>query len=105
MFLMQMFYYRTQFTLDIFGVSLAINTIIVGCTEAIANILLGSILNQCRRKVALRLLIMGLMLLLVGLILMDDPVAQSVIEGVMRLLDTCIMLVLGCYLPELFTTN
>lgn len=32
MFMMQMFYYRTQFTLDRFGISLEVNTIIVGCT-------------------------------------------------------------------------
>ena len=30
MFTIQMFYYRTQFTLDRFGVSLTLNTIVVG---------------------------------------------------------------------------
>lgn len=30
MFTLQMFYYRTQFTLDRFGISLTLNTIIVG---------------------------------------------------------------------------
>jgi hypothetical protein len=30
MFVMQMFYYRTQFTLDRFGISLQLNTIVVG---------------------------------------------------------------------------
>lgn len=38
MFMMQMFYYRTQFTLDRFGISLEINTIIVGVAETCANI-------------------------------------------------------------------
>lgn len=32
MFVMQMFYYRTQFTLDRFGISLQLNTIVVGLT-------------------------------------------------------------------------
>lgn len=30
MFVIQMFYYRTQFTLDQFGISLELNTVVVG---------------------------------------------------------------------------
>ena len=53
MFMMQMFYYRTQFTLDRFGVSLEINTIIVGCTYAVANIALAGYIKKCKRKKSL----------------------------------------------------
>lgn len=68
MFTMQMFYYRTQFTLDTFGISLEVNTIVVGCTEIVANILFTGILQSVRRKLALRLLLISLMTLLLFLI-------------------------------------
>lgn len=57
MFMMQMFYYRTQFTLDRFGVSLQINTIIVGVTEIIANVSFYKIMKLCRRRSLLQILI------------------------------------------------
>jgi MFS family permease len=41
--------------------------------------------------------------LLLCLILVRDAVGQSVIEGVMRYCDSCVMLVLGFYVPELFS--
>lgn len=103
MFMMQMFYYRTQFTLDRFGVSLAINTIIVGSTEALANITFYRIVPKCKRKRTLFILLIALIILLMCLILIGNAVLQSIIEGVMRYCDSCIMLVLGFYLPELFT--
>ena len=105
MFMMQMFYYRTQFTLDNFGISLEINTIIVGCTEALANLTLASFIRKCRRKRTLVILLISLMLLLLSLMLVDSPEWQTVIEGIMRFCDSCIMLVLGFYLPELFTVG
>ena len=45
------------------------------------------------------------MLLLLSLMLVDSPEWQTVIEGIMRFCDSCIMLVLGFYLPELFTVG
>jgi hypothetical protein len=42
------------------------------------------------------------MTLLLGLIITQDQLLQTIVEGCMRLCDTCIMLVLGVYLPELF---
>jgi len=68
MFMMQMFYYRTQFTLDRFGISLESNTIIVGATEAIANISFFRIIQKCKRRLSLQILILSLMCLLLGLI-------------------------------------
>jgi hypothetical protein len=73
MFMMQMFYYRTQFTLDRFGVSLEINTIIVGIVEAITNISLFRAVKNCRRKFLLQILIAALMALLLPLILIKVP--------------------------------
>lgn len=45
------------------------------------------------------------MFLLLFLIFLQVSWLQTVIEGVMRLVDTGIMIVLGVYLPELFLTN
>lgn len=103
MFMMQMFYYRTQFTLDRFGVSLQINTILVGCTEGLANIIFSIFVRKCKRKVSLIILLSLLMVLLMCLILIKSPQWQTAIEGTMRFFDSCIMLVLGIYLPELFS--
>jgi len=105
MFMMQMFYYRTQFTLDTFGVSLQINTIVVGCTEIFANILFTKVLQSMKRQVMLRILIISLMSLLVFLIFSSELWVQTVVEGFMRLVDTAIMIVLGVYIPELFPPN
>jgi hypothetical protein len=105
MFMMQMFYYRTQFTLDRFGLSLSLNTIIVGGTEAVANIALSGYIPHCRRKRSLLFLLLALMLLLGGLIVLESPQWQTVIEGAMRFCDSGIMLVLGFYLPELFSVG
>lgn len=79
MFMMQMFYYRTQFTLDRFGVSLPINTIIVGATEGLANITLSAFIRKCRRKRSLIVLLAALMVLLLCLILIKSPEWQTVI--------------------------
>lgn len=102
MFMMQMFYYRTQFTLDNFGVSLEINTIVVGCTEIFANLLFTKILQTIKRRLILRIEIVSLMGLLLLLIFSTELWMQTVIEGFMRLVDTAIMIVLGVYIPELF---
>lgn len=99
MFVMQMFYYRTQFTLDRFGVSLQLNTIIVGVMEIIANVLFTRVINRYSRKVYLRAFLIVLMLLFMLLVIVESRVAQSFIEGIMRLFDTGIMIVLGIYLP------
>jgi hypothetical protein len=98
-----MFYYRTQFTLDKFGVSLPINTIIVGGMEGLANISFYKVVPKCRRKHTLLILLSCLVVLLFGLIIIKDIVIQSVIEGIMRYCDSTIMLVLGFYVPELFS--
>jgi len=79
MFMMQMFYYRTQFTLDKFGISLSINTIIVGATEGLANITFYKIVPRCRRKRTLFILLGCLIILLFCLTMIKDIVAQSVI--------------------------
>ena len=57
---------------------------------------------KIQRKSSLRILITFLMILFIALILVKDKLLQTVIEGVMRLGDAGIMLVLGIYLPELF---
>jgi MFS family permease len=102
MFMMQMFYYRTQFTLDTFGVSLQINTIVVGCTEVFANVLFTKFLQSMKRRLSLRVEIVSLMVLLLFLIASSERWVQTVVEGSMRLVDTAIMIVLGVYVPELF---
>ena len=105
MFMMQMFYYRTQFTLDRFGVSLPINTIIVGGMEGLANFSFYKVVPKCRRKRTLFILLGCLIVLLFGLTVIQDTVIQSVIEGIMRYCDSTIMLVLGFYVPELFSVE
>ena len=102
MFVMQIFYYRTQFTLDNFGVSLEINTIVVGCTELLANLIFTKFLKSAKRRLFLQIFLVSLMLLLGGLIFIGEPIFQTAIEGIMRLVDTEIMIILGVYLPELF---
>ena len=102
MFVMQMFYYRTQFTLDQFGVSLWLNTLIVGIAEAFANLFFGRYFTELKRKTSLRILLTFLVILFIILALIHDKTLQTVIEGIMRLGDAGIMLVLGIYLPELF---
>lgn len=99
MFVMQMFYYRTQFTLDRFGISLQLNTIIVGAMEIVANVIFTKFINRFSRKLFLRAFLIVLAVLFIGLIIFSNKVFQSVIEGIMRLFDTCIMIVLGVYLP------
>ena len=74
----------------------------MGVVETIANITFFRFVKNCRRKVLLQLLIGSLMLLLLALIMVGLPEVQTTIEGLMRLCDTSIMLVLGVYLPELF---
>lgn len=100
-----MFYYRTQFTLDRFGISLEINTIIVGCTEGLANLTISPFIRKSKRKRALIFFLTALMLLLLLLMLIKSAEWQTVIEGTMRFCDSCIMLVLGFYLPELFSVE
>ena len=102
MFVMQMFYYRTEFTLDQFGISLAVNFIVVGSAETIANFGFGFMSMKINRKSSLRILITFLIVLFILLVLIRDKTSQTIIEGVMRLGDAGIMLVLGIYLPELF---
>ena len=102
MFVMQMFYYRTQFTLDQFGVSLSLNTLVVGFAEGIADIAFGFLSTKIKRKTALRIFIVFLMVLFLLLVLIKNKVMQTVIEGIMRLGDAGVMLILGIYLPELF---
>lgn len=46
-----------------------------------------------------------LSVLFLGLVFFQNKVAQSFIEGIMRLFDTCIMIILGVYLPELFDAD
>ena len=99
MFMMQMFYYRTQFTLDQFGISLEVNTIIVGVTEGIANITLSGFIRRRKRKRSLMVLMTALMGLLLCLMLIETVEIQSAVEGMMRFCDSCIMLILGFYLP------
>ena len=99
MFVMQMFYYRTEFTLDQFGISLWINFLVVGVAEALANVGFGFMTLKIQRKTSLRILIIFLMILFIALMLIKDKLLQTIIEGVMRLGDAGIMLVLGIYLP------
>ena len=73
MFMMQMFYYRTQFTLDRFGISLEINTIIVGGTEGLANLTLSPFIRKSKRKRSLIVLLTSLMVLLLCLMLIKSP--------------------------------
>lgn len=105
MFVMQMFYYRTQFTLARVGVSLQLNTIVVGCTELVANLVFTKIINRYPRNYFLRIFIIILAVLFSGLVFTDNKIIQTLIEGVMRLFDTCIMIILGVYLPELFDSD
>ena len=105
MFVMQMFYYRTQFTLDRFGVSLQLNTIVVGCTELVANLVFTKIINRYPRNYFLRIFIIILAVLFSGRVFTDNKIIQTLIEGLMRLFDTCIMIILGVYLPELFVSD
>lgn len=74
MFVMQMFYYRIQFTLDEFGVSLELNNIVVGVTELIANLILTQLLYRIPRKLFLRILILLLMGLYFLLILVENKI-------------------------------
>jgi MFS family permease len=105
MFVMQMFYYRTQFTLDRFGVSVQLNTIVVGTTELIANLVFTIFINKLPRKVYLRICLLILALLFGALVVVKNKEAQTAIEGAMRMFDTCIMIILGVYLPELFADD
>ena len=45
------------------------------------------------------------MVLLLGLVLTPNVWVQTGVEGVMRLFDTAVMIVLGVYVPELFPAN
>ena len=102
MFVMQMFYYRTQFTLDQFGMSLSLNTIVVGCTELMADVIFTRFVSKAPRRLLIRILLVFLMGLFGLLVVFSNQVVQTVVEGVMRLFDSSIMIVLGIYLPELF---
>lgn len=102
MFTLQMFYYRTQFTLDRFGISLTLNTIVVGVCELITNILCIFIIPRVKRKSSLFVAFVSMTLLFILLNLIKNAVVQTAIEGVMRVLDCFIMAILAIYLPELF---
>ena len=99
---MQMFYYRTQFTLDQFGISLELNTVVVGFMEGFANLVIGCYTVTLPRKLILRVLLTFLLGMFFLLMLVSDKLGQTIIEGIMRLGDSGILLILGVYLPELF---
>jgi len=99
MFMMQVFYYRTQFSLDKFGISLEINTIVVGIAEIFANISFWRSIKKLKRRLCLQILISILSILLLFLIIFQNLMIQTGVEGVMRVVDTAIMLMLGVYLP------
>lgn len=74
-----MFYYRTQFTLDRFGLSLTLNTIVVGSTEILANLVFIRFATGVRRRLALQILILCLMGLLLLLMLIPSDVLQTIV--------------------------
>lgn len=77
MFTMQMFYYRTQFTLDRYGISLQLNTIIVGCCEFLADILCAIVIHKLNRKISLLTILLSLLALFVLLNLINDKPVQT----------------------------
>lgn len=72
MFVMQMFYYRIQFTLGEFGVSLELNTIVVGVSEIIVNLVFTQLLSRSPRRFLIRIMMIILMGLFLLLILIDN---------------------------------
>jgi|JI6StandDraft_1071083.scaffolds.fasta_scaffold02825_19 hypothetical protein len=99
MFTMQMFYYRTQFTLDRYGVSLELNTVIVGCSEFLTNILCAFTISKLKRKESLLTIFFLLLGLFVLLNVLESKEGQTAIEGVMRVLDGFAMAILAVYIP------
>lgn len=105
MFTMQMFYYRTQFTLDRYGVSLELNTVIVGACEFFTNILCALSISKLNRKQSLLTIFVLLLGLFVLLNLIESKKGQTAIEGCMRVLDGFAMAILAIYIPEMFSVE
>jgi hypothetical protein len=94
-----MFYYRTQFTLDKYGVSLQLNTIIVGACEFLTCAACAFTINKLNRKRSLLVIFVLLLGLFIALNLLSDRKIQTSIEGVMRVLDCIALAILGIYIP------
>ena len=79
MFTLQMFYYRTQFTLDRFGISLTLNTIVVGLCELTTNIICIFIIPKVKRRSSLFIAFVLMTLLFITLNLIHNALIQTII--------------------------